>query len=310
MQDGNARELVIVGAGPAGMTAAVYAARKKLDSVVYASNVGGMAAWSAGIENYMGYHLISGTELMSKFEDQVREFGIPIENRIVEKIDKKEDLFEVIVSGDSVTKSRSVIIATGRVPKKLDVPGENKFIGRGISFCATCDAPLFAGKDVAVIGGGNAALSSAEQLTRIASKVYVITIGDWTGDQVLQNRVAESPLVEVYKDHIVVEVEGQQFVEKIRIKSRETGDELDLPVKGVFVEIGSEPASRIVENMAKLTKRGEIMVDCGNRTNVEGLFAAGDVTDAPYKQVIVAAGEGAKAALSAYEYVIRNKNKS
>jgi alkyl hydroperoxide reductase subunit F len=307
MQDTNVRELVIIGAGPAGMTAAVYAARKKLDCAVYTSNVGGMAAWSAGIENYMGYHLISGAELMSKFEDQVREFGIPIENKIVEKVDKNEDLFEVIISGDSVTRSRSVIVATGRMPKKLDVPGENKFIGKGISFCATCDAPIFAGKDVAVIGGGNAALSSAEQLTRIASKVYVITIGDWTGDQVLQKRVSESPLIEVYKDHYVVDVEGQQFLEKISIKSRETGDELELPVKGVFVEIGSEPASGIVKSITKLSKRGEIMVDCSNRTNVDGLFAAGDVTDAPYKQVIVAAGEGAKAALSAYEYVIRNR---
>jgi alkyl hydroperoxide reductase subunit F len=307
MQDKGVRELVIIGAGPAGMTAAVYAARKRLDCVVYTGSIGGMAAWSAGIENYMGYHMISGAELMSKFEEQVREFGIPIENKIVEKVEKNHDLFEVIISGDSVALSRSVIIATGRRPRKLNVPGEDKLLGKGLSFCATCDAPLFAGKDVAVIGGGNAALSSAEQLTRIASKVYVITVGDWTGDQILQKRISESPLIETLKDHDVVDVEGQQFVEKIRIRSRETGDEREIPVKGVFVEIGSEPASGIVKNIAKLTNRGEIMVDCGNRTNIEGLFAAGDVTDAPYKQVIVAAGEGAKSALSAYEYVIRNR---
>ena len=299
------RDLVIIGAGPAGMTAAVYAARKKVDSVLYSSTVGGLAAWSVGIENYMGYSLISGPELMSKFEDQVREFNIPIELASVEKVTREDRIFTIHIEGGEQVQAKSVIIATGRSPRRLGVPGEKEFIGRGITYCATCDAPLFAKMDVAVIGGGNAALGTIEQLLRIASKVYSVSIAGWSADPILQERVQHAEKIEIYKGYDIVAIEGEVFVEKLRIRSKKTEEEVELPVRGVFVEIGSEPNTKIVTGLVDLNDRQEIKVDCGDHTSTEGLFAAGDVTDIPGKQIIVAAGEGAKAALSAYDYLIR-----
>ncbi|MCL6472352.1 MAG: FAD-dependent oxidoreductase [Firmicutes bacterium] len=299
------RDLVIIGAGPAGMTAAVYAARKKLDAMILTKNIGGMAAWSADIENYMGYNIISGPELMAKFEAQVEEFNIPIVYKTAEKITKENSVFNVVIQGGEVIQAKTVIVAAGRSPRKLNVPGENQFIGRGISFCATCDAPLFSKLDVAVIGGGNAALESAEQLIKIAKKVYIISIAGWSADPVLQEKVLRATNIEVYKGYEVTAVEGHNFVEWMKIKERKTGEERELSVRGIFVEIGSEPNSAIVKGLVNLDERQEIMVDCSNRTNVEGLFAAGDVTNVPEKQIIIAAGEGAKAALTAYDYLVR-----
>jgi len=299
------RDLIIIGAGPAGMTAAVYAARKKLDCAIYAGNIGGLAAWSVGIENYMGYHLISGPELMAKFEDQVREFNIPIEIKPVEKVTREDRVFNVHLEGGELAQAKSVIIATGRSPRQLKVPGEKEFIGKGVTYCATCDAPLFANMDVAVIGGGNSALSTVGQLLKIASKIYSISQYGWSADPVLQERVQHAEQVEVFKGYDILSIEGQNLVEKIKIRSRKTEEEVEIPVRGVFVEIGSEANSGLVSDLVDLNERQEIVIDCANRTNVEGLFAAGDVTNIPGKQVIVAAGEGAKAALSAYDYVTR-----
>ena len=299
------RDLVIIGAGPAGMTAAVYAARKRIDCLILTNNIGGMAAWSAGIENYMGYNLIPGAELMAKFEDQVGEFGIPIEYKSVEKITKENGIFNLSLQNGEVMQAKSVIVASGRSPRRLNVPNETNFIGRGITYCATCDAPLFAKMDVAVIGGGNSALSAAEQLVKIANKVYIVSIAGWNADPVLQERVLKATNIEVYKGYEVTAVEGHNFVEKIRIKSKKTEEEVEFPVKGIFVEIGSEPNTDMVKGLVQLDVKQEIMVDCSNHTSTEGLFAAGDVTNVPEKQIIIAAGEGAKAALAAYDYLIR-----
>lgn len=287
------------------MTAAVYAARKKIDVVLTTKDIGGMAAWSSGIENYMGYNLISGPELMAKFEDQVAEFGIPIEYKQVDKITKEDNFFNIhTIEGDAL-EAKSIIIATGRTPRRSGAPGEREFVGRGVSYCATCDAPLFANLDVAVIGGGNSALHAIEQLVKIANHAYAISSAGWSGDPVLQERVLKATNLQVYKGYNLVAIEGHDFVEKIRIKSKKTEEEIELPVRGVFFEIGSEPTSMIVQGLVDVDDKQEIIVDCSNRTNVEGLFAAGDVTNAPQKQIIVAAGEGAKAALSAYEYLVR-----
>ncbi len=299
------RDLVIIGAGPAGMTAAVYAARKRIDCLILTNNIGGMAAWSAGIENYMGYNLIPGAELMAKFEDQVGEFGIPIEYKSVEKITKENGIFNLSLQDGEVIQAKSVIVASGRSPRRLNVPNETNFIGRGITYCATCDAPLFAKMDVAVIGGGNSALGAAEQLVKIANKVYIVSIAGWNADPVLQERVLKATNIEVYKGYEVTAVEGHNFVEKIRIKSKKTEEEVEFPVKGIFVEIGSEPNTDMVKGLVQLDVKQEIMVDCSNHTSAEGLFAAGDVTNVPEKQIIIAAGEGAKAALAAYDYLVR-----
>ena len=287
------------------MTAAVYAARKKIDCLLLTNNIGGMAAWSAGVENYMGYSLIGGAELMAKFEEQVQEFGIPVVYKQVEKIEKEDSTFKVIVEGGETFQAKSVIVASGRSPRRLNVPGEMEFLGRGVTFCATCDAPLFKKMDVAVIGGGNSALTAAEQLVKIASKVNIISYAGWNADPIIQERVLRAKNIEVYKGYEVLAIEGHNLVEKIKIKARKTGEEIEIPVRGVFIEIGSEPNSGLVKGLAELDDKQEIVVDCHNRTSVEGLFAAGDVTNVPEKQIIIAAGEGAKAALAAYDYLIR-----
>lgn len=299
------RDLVIIGAGPAGMTAAVYAARKRIDTLVLTKNVGGMVVMSAGIENYMGYTLISGAELMSKFEDQVEEFGVPIDYRLVDRVSKENNVFHLTLEDGEVIQAKSVIVATGRSPRRLNVPGEKEFIGRGVTYCSICDAPLFVKMDVVVFGGGNSALGAAEQLLKIAGKVYVVSMAGWSADPILQERVLRSEKTVVYKGYDPVSIEGNSVVEKVKIRNKKTGEEIEIPARGVFVEIGSEPNSGLVKDLAKINDRQEVMVDCSNYTSVEGLFAAGDVTSAPEKQVIVAAGEGAKAALSAYNYLIR-----
>lgn len=303
------RDVVIIGAGPAGMTSAVYAARKKMDCVIYANVMGGLAIWSAGVENYMGYHLISGVELMAKFEKQVKEFDIPIENKTVEKVSKEADIMTVHLDGGEEVQTKTVIVATGRSPRHLKIPGEKEFIGKGVTYCATCDAPLFAKLEVAVIGGGNAALSSIVQLLDIAGKVYAVSQYGWSADPVLQERAAGAKNIEILKGYDMVAIEGQNLVERLTIKSRKTDEARELAVRGVFIEIGSEPNSGFVSGLVELNEKQEIIVDCGSRTNIAGIFAAGDVTNVPQKQIIVAAGEGAKAALSAFEYLIRLEDK-
>ncbi|NCO65764.1 MAG: thioredoxin-disulfide reductase [Candidatus Aquicultor secundus] len=298
-------DVVIIGAGPAGMTAAVYAARKKMDALVLTNNIGGMAAWSAGIENYMGYNLIPGAELMAKFEEQVEEFGIPIEYQQVDKVTKEDSFFNIHIVTGEVIRAKSVIMATGRSPRRLNVPGEKEFVGRGVTYCATCDAPLFKNMDVAVIGGGNSALGAAEQLIKIAKTVNIVSIAGWSADPIIQERVLHAPNVGIYKGYDLTAIEGHNFVEGIKIKARKTGEEVELAVRGVFFEIGSAPSSTPVKDLVELDEKQEIIVDCSNKTSIPGLFAAGDVTSVPQKQIIVAAGEGAKAALSAYDYVIR-----
>lgn len=289
------------------MTAAVYAARKKMDLAMIAQDLGGQATWSWSVENYMGFSYIKGVELMNKFEEHMKQFGFPIEYTKVEKIERAGDRFVARREDGKRDEAVAVIVASGKSPRKLGVQGEERLIGRGVTYCSTCDAPIFTGMDVAVIGGGNSALSSAIQLLNYAKTVAIVSYEDWTCDEVLAEQVAASDKVKAFKHSEVVEVLGDQLVEGIRVRSRFDGSETMVPIRGIFVEIGQVPNSAMVKGLAEITPQGEVVVDCSCRTNVEGLLAAGDVTTVPEKQIIVAAGEGAKAALTAYEYVIRHR---
>jgi alkyl hydroperoxide reductase subunit F len=297
------RDLTIIGAGPAGLTAAIYAARKKIDTVVYAKDIGGQVTTTVNIENYIGFTKISGLELIDKFKQHADSLGIEIKLKSVERVEKTGQVFSVFFEG-GIEKSRTIIIASGKSSRRLNVPGEKEFFGRGVSDCATCDAPLFTNLNVAVVGGGNSALTAASQLVTIAKKVSIIAIEGLTGDPILQDRVKSANNLSIYDSHEVVAIEGNKLVERVKIRSRKTGQIIELPVRGVFVEIGLIPNSKLAANLVRLNDKGEIMVDCACRTGIPGLFAAGDVTDVPEKQIIVAAGEGAKAALSAYHYLI------
>lgn len=298
-------DLVIIGAGPAGITASIYAARKKMNFLVITKDIGGQAAWSGDIENYTGYQFITGPELVGKFEEHMRKYKIELkENEEVIELKRKDE--RVLVKTDKgAYEAKTAVIASGKRSRELGVPGETEFKNRGLTYCATCDGPLFAGKDVAVIGGGNSALDAALQLIQIAKHIYLINITSaLTGDAVMREKVSESKKVSILNSTRVTAVLGERMVSGIRIK-REDKEET-LPVEGVFVEIGLIPNSEFVKELEK-NELGEIRVNCRSQTNIPGIFAAGDVTEVPEKQIIVAAGEGAKAALGAFRYLAQHK---
>lgn len=299
-------DLIIIGAGPAGMSAAVYAARNKLNFIIISKDIGGQAVWSSDVENYIGYQFITGAELTQKFEEHVKKYNVQIIHDEIVELRKPDDVFEVETKSAKKYQAKSVIIASGKKPRMLNVPGEKEFRGKGVTYCAVCDAPLFANKDVAVIGGGNSALDAALQLTKYAKKVYVINItGRLGGEEILRQKVEKNKKVAVLNNSKTVEILGDKFVTKIRIEQNKKEETLN--VQGIFIEIGLVPETDFV-SIAKKNEFGEIIVDQSARTNVPGIFAAGDVTNTPEKQIVVAAGEGAKAALGAIRYLGGLKN--
>ena len=301
-------DLVIAGAGPAGISAAISAARKGLDILVVTGDIGGQTNWSGDVENYMGFQMITGAELADKFEEHVKKYAIPIkEDEPVVELKSEGRLHTVKTTGGAYT-ARSVIIATGKTYKKLGIPGEKEYEWRGVAYCATCDAPFYAGKTVAVAGGGNSAFEYAQQLMGITKKTYIINLAkEPTADQILQDRVLGAENVELMNSSIITEITGDRFVQGIKVRNADgdPGSERYLAVDGVFVAIGLIPNTSFTSGLEK-NENGEIIVDNCNRTTIPGVFAAGDVTDIPHKQIVVAAGEGAKAALSAYLYLSRN----
>lgn len=298
-------DLIILGAGPAGITAAVYAARKKMDFLVLSFDVGGQTAWSGDIENYTGYQFITGPELTSKFEEHMKAFSAPLNMpEEARSIKKENDLIKVITDKNEYV-SKTLIIATGKRPRMLNVPGEKEFKNKGVTYCATCDAPLFKGKNVAVIGGGNSALDASLQLMKISPKIYMINIApSLTGDPVMIESANKSSNIEVLNSSKVKEITGSQFVSGITIEKE--GKTQAFSVEGIFIEIGLIPNSEF-DKITKHNEYGEIIVDCHNSTSIDGIFAAGDVTTVPEKQIIIACGEGSKACLSAFRYLSTHK---
>ena len=298
-------DLIIIGAGPAGITAGVYAARKRLNFLVITKDIGGQTAWSGDIENYTGYQFITGPDLTAKFEEHMKQYRVELkENEEVLGIEKIGTLIRVKTSKKEY-EAKTVIIASGKRSRELGVPGEKEFKNRGLTYCATCDGPLFAEKDVAVIGGGNSALDASLQLVRIARSVHLINVGpELTGDPIMQEKVKESKLVTILNNCKVTAIAGDKFVTGIKIKMKDK-EEL-IAVQGVFVEIGLMPNSSFAKGIEK-NEFGEIKVDPYNRTNISGIFAAGDVTNVPEKQIVIAAGEGSKAALGVFRYLNQNR---
>ena len=299
-------ELIIVGAGPAGMTAAVYAARKKIDTLLLSKDHGGQVMWTSGVENYMGYQFIEGFELIQKFEEQVRQFPIEQKNgQEASVVSRQGEGFEVKTEQNESYQTKVVIVATGKRPRQLGVPGEENLRGRGVTYCSTCDGPLFAGYNVAVIGDGNSALEAADDMIKIAACVHLVSLTPLTGDQILIDRVGGASNLTMHLEHTVMKIKGASRVEGITIRDLKTGEQTELQVGAAFVEIGLLPNSELVKGLAKLNELGEIEVDKACETGVPGLLAAGDVTNVPEKQIVVAAGEGAKAALRAQRYLQR-----
>lgn len=299
-------DLIIIGAGPAGITASVYAARKSMNILVITKDIGGQAALSGDVENYTGYQFITGPELAAKFEEHMRKFDIQLkENEEVLEVKKKDDIIFVKTNKGSY-QTKTAIIASGKRSKELNVHGEKEFKNKGLTYCATCDGPLFAGKEVAVIGGGNSALDAVLQLMKIARHAYIINIGPaLTGDAVMRQKAETSNVVTVLNKAAVTEILGNNMVTGIKIKK--DAKEQQLVVQGVFVEIGLIPNAEFAKSIEK-NQVGEIKVNSYNETNIPGIFAAGDVTDVPEKQIIIAAGEGSKACLSAFRYLATQRS--
>ena len=301
-------ELIIIGGGPAGMTAAVYAARKKLNTLLISYDIGGQGLTTWLVENYMGYQFIDGRELMQKFEEQVKQFSTDVKVEVgkrVERLSKVEGGFEVRADSGETYKAKAVILATGKRPRQLNVPREKELLGRGVTYCAICDGPLFADVKVAVIGGGNSALEAADDMVKIADHVYLVSLTPLTGDQILIDKVKSAGKLTIFLEYEVLEIKGKSRVEAIKIRGLKSKQEKELNVGGVFVEIGLVPNSELVKKLVTLNRLGEVEVNCGSETGVPGFFAAGDVTSVPDKQIVVAAGEGAKAALQAHRYLQR-----
>ena len=298
-------DLVIVGAGPAGIAASIYAARKKMKFLVIAKDIGGQAAWSGDIENYIGYQFITGPELVGKFEEHMREYNIELKEneKVIELRRRNDGIWLKTDKGDY--EAKTAIIASGKRSRELGVPGELEFKNRRLTYCATCDAPLFAEKEVAVIGGGNSALDAVLQLIQIAKHIYLINVTlALGGDAIMREKVVNSEKVSILNSTRVTAVLGDKMVTGIKIERE--GKEETLPVQGIFVEIGLIPNSEFAKELEK-NELGEINVNCRTETSIPGIFAAGDVTDVPQKQIIVAAGEGAKAALMAFRYLAQHK---
>jgi alkyl hydroperoxide reductase subunit F len=303
--EGETLDVIIIGAGPAGLTAAVYCARKLLTAVVITENIGGQAVESWTIENYMGYRMITGDELMKKFEDQVKEQKISLELDKVLEITPYEGIFKVHTATDTTYLARAIILTPGKQPKKLGVEGEERFLGRGLSVCSTCDGPLFKNKVVAVVGGGNSALQTAVEMSKIAKEVHLIVRSTIRADEVYVKMFEEQKNIILHSNSVVTALHGENLLNAITIKDRLTGEELKISLDGVFAEIGWSPNTGFVSGIVQLNDQKEIIVDINCHTSVPGIFAAGDVTNIKGKQIIIAAGEGAKAALEAYEYLVQ-----
>ncbi len=301
-------DLVVVGAGAAGLTSAIYASRDGWDTLVLEKEAtGGLAATTHLIENYPGFpEGIDGSELMERFAEQAKRFGAQIvEFEEVTSLKKNDEgIFEIATSGGAVYKGRTVILATGSRPKKLGIPGEEAFANKGVSYCATCDGPLFKDQDVVVIGCGNSGLQEAQILLEYAKSVTFVEFLPYSiAEKVLQDRVVNHPKVKCYFSHMAVEIKGDDFVHTVVIKDRETGELKEIPAKGVFIYVGYQPYTDFVKDFVELDERGYIITDHHMRTNVDGVFAAGDVRSGNLAQVAVAVGDGAKAAIGVREYL-------
>jgi alkyl hydroperoxide reductase subunit F len=302
-------DVLIIGGGPAGASAAIYSARKGIRTGIIAERFGGQVMDTLGIENFISVKATEGPKLVAALEEHVKEYEVDIMNLQRAKSIQKNDLnslFEVELENGGKLKSKSVIIATGARWKELNVPGEKEFKGKGVAYCPHCDGPLFKGKHVAVIGGGNSGVEAAIDLANIVGHVTLFEFAsELKADDILQKRLYSLSNVDVVLNAQTTEVIGTDKVSGLIYLDRKSNEKKTIELEGVFIQIGLLPNTDFVKNTVDLSKFGEIIVDHHNQSSLPGLFAAGDVTTVPYKQIIIAMGEGSKASLGAFDYLIR-----
>lgn len=305
-------DLVIIGGGPAGITAGIYAARKKINVLLITSDFVGQTGKALHIENWPGSKNISGSELMQNFAEHLRQFEIEIKEEEALEVKKLKHGFKIKTKNNNIFEAVSVLIACGRSPRLLNVSGEEKYVGRGVSYCPICDATFFKNKRVIVVGGGNSGFGAAIELIKYAAKAFVFEFSSTVrADEVIQEQAKATGKIEVFLNVRLKEIKGNNKVESVIYDDLKNKKEYEIPVEGVFVEIGSVPAANIVKGLVEFNEAGEIKINPSTgETSTPGIFAAGDVTDVKYKQVVVAAGEGAKAALSVYKYIENEKQQN
>ena len=300
-------DVTVIGSGPAAVSAAIYAARKGLNVAMVGVKIGGQVLDTNEIENIIGTVSTTGAKFAETLEKHLKEHEIAFkEGHLVKEI-KEDGKDKLLMTDDGKSyKTKTVIVATGAKPRSLNIPGEAEYVGKGVHYCSTCDGPFYKGLNVAVIGGGNSGVEAALDLSGIAKSVTLIEfMPELKADKVLQEKLAEQSNIKTILNSATVKVNGNEFVESIVYKSRETDEEKTLNVEGMFVEIGLSPRSEVVKDLVETNKIGEIVINPeNNSTSVSGIFAAGDVTSIRQKQIIIAMGEGAKAALGAFEYLI------
>ena len=297
-------DTIIIGAGPAGITAAIYAARKKMKFAIIYKEIGGEVAKTTFIENYPGIAETDGADLTRRLEEHMKRFPVEIIEDEVISVEKKGKFFAV-KAYEKELETKTVFVSTGAVPKELKIPGEREFASKGVSWCAVCDAPLFAGKDVAIIGAGNTGLTAVLSFEEIANKIYLISkYAQPKADPVMVDKAKKMKKLEIIPEGMTQSINGERFVKSITVKLKD-GTSRDIPVSGVFISIGYNPNTKCLNGLVALNEYGQIIVDKNNMTSQPGIFAAGDVTDIPFKQIIIAAGEGSNALLGIYDYLSR-----
>jgi|SRR3989344_161352 len=304
-------DLIIIGAGPAGVSAGIYAARQRLNILIISKDIGGQVAKKAvDIENYPGFEKISGPDLVELYKKQIKANELQVAaNEEVVSVEKPEKTFVVKTKSGKTYESVAVINTSGAESKLINVPGEEQFAGKGVSYCSLCDGPIFKNKIVAVVGGGNNGFETAVFLSNYVPKVYVLEYGDKiNADAENQELVAKNPNIEVITSAQVTKIEGKVFVNAIFYKDRASGEEKKLDVAGVFVEIGYSPSTNFLGDLVELNDKKEVMFNAETlETKTPGLFSAGDCNVSRYKQIVMASGQGAMAALSAYNYIKKQK---
>jgi thioredoxin reductase (NADPH) len=298
-------DVAIIGGGPAGMTAAIYTGRAHLQTCMLEGlSTGGQMFNTATIENYPGFARIDGPDLSQKMEAQAKEWGVEIQFGQVTEIQRAGELFQVTTSDKETVLARTIILATGSTPKKLEVPGEAEFAGKGVSYCATCDGAFFRGKDVAVVGGGDSAVEESLYLTRLVNQVTIIHRRDrLRATKHLQERAFTDPRIEFLWDSEVEAIEGEGTVKQLRVKNKKTDGVTILPVAGVFIYVGMRPSTEFLKGLVKLDAWGYVEAGEDTLTSMPGVFAAGDIRSKGLRQIVTAVADGAVAAMAAERYL-------
>lgn len=300
-------DFLVIGGGPAGLNAALYAKRKGLVVGLIATELGGQLHNTTWVDNYLGFKMIDGPALSNAFVDHLKELDVPILKDVhVQKIDHNGLDFIVNISNGKTYHSKTLLLATGGAPKKLGIPGEDIYANKGVTYCATCDAPFFKDKHVIVAGGGNSAIEGVLDLVPWAKKISVVHRSKFRADQILLDQLENVKGLEIYLQTQILSVEGQDKMTGIQVIDKLTKEKRLLQADGLLIEIGSVPNAWLIKDMVDTNSKGEIVVDENQMTSLPGLFAAGDVTTQPFKQIVISVAEGAKAALAVNQYLIQN----